>query len=636
METREQTIARSLDRHIALTANAGSGKTRVLVNRYVDLLLAGVHPDEIIAITFTKKAAAEMLSRVAARIDNLYSNAETESDLKKLKYIREQLTGAKISTIHSFCAGLLRDYPIEAGVIPNFIELPAYDIIRMKNQAITETLEEWLDGFNPDKKIKATGLIEKYGLDFTKNNLESILNKPLILNDLIYLYTNNPIQNSAQSFLIKMIFSEVIKTLNFIKLVTSSIDRSKLKKDKLNNYNDINDKLNNISSVELLDIMNKYDIIESANNEQKIDNSREFDNNEEQGKDRDKCFIAILNKILEIIKFYYTNEGELRKRDIQDKLLNNELIDIAPKYHEITKLITSYIEAGKNSEFENDLIKTAVILLEIAEDANEMIEEEKSYAGGLDFNDMLSKAHLLLQNLEVRQRILKKVKYILVDEFQDTDSLQYDIVKALIPSLENPDSPVIPNLFIVGDAKQSIYSFRNADVRVFNSARNDIRTTNRIFLDKRYIKHEYKTDSEVIKPINDAEAEGDIALKASFRLQPVVAAFVNEICSTIMSDKKSDFDVDYEPLVLARNVEECFVNLSNEEDKYFVEIDSDEKKLGSVSMMILTESKDQEDEESEENISSIESAAIAAKIHEIVESESHLLVEEEGVFRKAR
>jgi len=105
-------------RNVVLEASAGTGKTRVLVERYVNLLRAGVEPDHILAITFTRKAAAEMRERI---IDRLREAARlSQFDAARWRELKERLGDIAISTIDAFCLSLLREFPLEADVDPGF------------------------------------------------------------------------------------------------------------------------------------------------------------------------------------------------------------------------------------------------------------------------------------------------------------------------------------------------------------------------------------------------------------------------------------------------------------------------------------------------------------------------------------
>src|SRR6059058_4551907 len=103
-------------RNVVLEASAGTGKTRVLVERYVNLLLAAVEPDRILAMTFTRQAAAEMRQRIIGRLKE--ASRTSQLSAAKWKELRERFGDIAISTIDAFCLSLIREFPLEAGVAP--------------------------------------------------------------------------------------------------------------------------------------------------------------------------------------------------------------------------------------------------------------------------------------------------------------------------------------------------------------------------------------------------------------------------------------------------------------------------------------------------------------------------------------
>ena len=104
--------------NVVLEASAGTGKTRVLVERYVNLLRAGVDPDHILAMTFTRKAAAEMRERIIDRLRE--ASRFLARDLARWRDLKDRLGDIAISTIDAFCLSLVREFPLEAGVDPGF------------------------------------------------------------------------------------------------------------------------------------------------------------------------------------------------------------------------------------------------------------------------------------------------------------------------------------------------------------------------------------------------------------------------------------------------------------------------------------------------------------------------------------
>src|SRR5207244_602864 len=125
-------------RNVVLEASAGTGKTRVLVERYVNLLRAGVEPDHILAITFTRKAAAEMRQRIVDRLKE--ASRTSELDAARWRELRERLGDIAISTIDAFCLSLLREFPLEADVDPGFDLAADTDVPRLIGEALDQAL----------------------------------------------------------------------------------------------------------------------------------------------------------------------------------------------------------------------------------------------------------------------------------------------------------------------------------------------------------------------------------------------------------------------------------------------------------------------------------------------------------------
>ena len=125
-------------RNVVLEASAGTGKTRVLVERYVNLLRAGIDPDHILAITFTRKAAAEMRDRVIDRLREL--SRQSPSDFARWRDLKERLGDIAMSTIDAFCLSLLREFPLEADVDPGFELADATEVPRLISEALDQAL----------------------------------------------------------------------------------------------------------------------------------------------------------------------------------------------------------------------------------------------------------------------------------------------------------------------------------------------------------------------------------------------------------------------------------------------------------------------------------------------------------------
>ena len=159
--TRQQQEAIStLDRNVSVSAGAGSGKTRVLVERFLKILAEEkASAQEILAITFTRKAAREMRERVQKGILDRLAEA---TDPQRQQYWQEQLNQldhASITTIDSFCARIIRENPVEAGMDPGFAVREEYEIADFRQEAVHTFMDQELKGENED----FFGLLDIYG-----------------------------------------------------------------------------------------------------------------------------------------------------------------------------------------------------------------------------------------------------------------------------------------------------------------------------------------------------------------------------------------------------------------------------------------------------------------------------------------
>ena len=137
-DDRARSYAVDPTQNVVLEASAGTGKTRVLVERYVNLLRAGVDPDNILAITFTRKAAAEMRQRIVDRLKE--ASRLSEFDAARWREIKERLGDIAVSTIDAFCLQLLREFPLEADVDPGFDLADDTEVPRLVGESLDQAL----------------------------------------------------------------------------------------------------------------------------------------------------------------------------------------------------------------------------------------------------------------------------------------------------------------------------------------------------------------------------------------------------------------------------------------------------------------------------------------------------------------
>ena len=125
-------------RNVVLEASAGTGKTRVLVDRYVNLLRAGVDPRNILAMTFTRKAAAEMRERIVRTLRE--AAGQSPEDDARWRQLRDRLNDIAISTIDAFCLSLLREFPLEADLDPGFDVADETEVPRLVEESLDDAL----------------------------------------------------------------------------------------------------------------------------------------------------------------------------------------------------------------------------------------------------------------------------------------------------------------------------------------------------------------------------------------------------------------------------------------------------------------------------------------------------------------
>ena len=161
--TPSQQQALSIDKHICVTAGAGSGKTTVLVERYLKILREGnATPQEIVAITFTDKAAAEMKERIIEELATHEEREGSETD-NSLQGFREKMSTAHISTIHAFCSRILREFPFQAGVPANFSILQGIDQKLLLQETVKKTLKDIATHEEDNDRDALTRLLQRYG-----------------------------------------------------------------------------------------------------------------------------------------------------------------------------------------------------------------------------------------------------------------------------------------------------------------------------------------------------------------------------------------------------------------------------------------------------------------------------------------
>lgn len=512
--TESQKKALDYQRHLSVTANAGSGKTKVLVQRYVDIVLkTDVNVSDIVAITFTEKAASELKKKIADIIEKKTTEATNRTERRRLESVRDGLASAIIGTIHSFCARLLRDFPVEAGVDANFGVLQGVDQTVMLQESITEAFDAALS--DDQRKPQLMTALRMLGRHTVEHIINSLIWKREQVQRLL------PEDGSM--------VAPVTPPLTINGLYAKSDDEVlAFWQERIDAY--IGTLVNSPDWLE--DIKT---VVEVAVGRLKPDVEtllKQFETTSELQRR--------LSLYQQIIKLALTQEPGIRidfiGRNVDRGAVERHIISLVRHYQSVKPFLGLVSEEAHKAHA--TLLQLTRTLLALYRDVIERYDNSKAENGQLDFEDLQLRAKLLLQNPEVRQRLADRYRFIMVDEYQDTNLLQYEILRPLITEYRTG------NLFVVGDDKQSIYGFRGAEVEVFDRTKTemvDSQKENQPFF---WQGSELGSEAE--------ERKGKLYLSESFRLLIDLVAFVNLVFEQTMGDHISDYEVEYTPLVKAR------------------------------------------------------------------------------------
>lgn len=417
LKPEQKIAAHTLDRHLSVTAGPGAGKTFVLVERYLEILRAKkVSVDNIVAITFTNRAANEMRQRVRDRIDGLLRES---SDRERQTWLRHKRTleGAVITTIHGFCSRLLHEFPVEADIDPQFVLLDEHQAAMLLEAVVEEALADAIH--HGDETI----------LQFTQGTGRAAVATALIELHRKYRGEGSSIERIEQ-----------LTAANH----SSELDYARALKEL------------DARMAELLTAGR----LSKAAEEKRVKAAREW-----------PALRALLAQpptektiaaYTQAIEDFWDARPQKRSHPAIERI-DAMLWGDNPGVNDCLR--------GRLPAIGYDLLakEYSLALLKLLRVIDRRLDAEKQRLSVLDFDDLQLRALRLLDHPEVLARVSERYKYFLVDEFQDTNGLQRDLLSklALMRGM---------NLFIVGDRKQSIYGFRGADVDVFSEMTSAIET----------------------------------------------------------------------------------------------------------------------------------------------------------------
>lgn len=418
---------------VVVIAGAGTGKTRTLVARYLSLLGEGLSLRSIVAITFTKKAAREMRNRLRERIRIYLESLDLDDDERRLwQQHYGELDAARVSTIHSLCIEILRAHPAEAGVDPRFSILDEGQASVLREQVVVESLA-WAANIP-----EVAPLFTLHGDRDLRKTLSTLLTKRLEVDALI-AFPPADLLSHWQQVLVKR------QSQVHAALLNNKSWQAAAAVIQTNQSLDEADKLELERRKALAALNETTGLLADLNNlDSRVGSAKNWPGGSVQ--------VADVRSALKTLKELWRRQANILTLALGD--WDKTIADAIPRLHR---------------------------LFSFACNRYQVLKQERN---SLDFDDLEDKTRVLLRDHEsVRQRWQTDIEAILVDEFQDTNARQDSLVTYLNGNLGR--------LFIVADAKQSIYRFRGADVTVFQSKRIQIEVDGGkpVSLDRSYRAH---------------------------------------------------------------------------------------------------------------------------------------------------
>ncbi|MFC6993850.1 UvrD-helicase domain-containing protein [Haladaptatus sp. GCM10025707] len=540
--TEEQQIAAGThDRNISLTAGAGTGKTTTLTARYMELLREtvledsgglddtsqGLSPENILTTTFTERAASELKEKIRTEVSQELQTIDDQESFARWQRIADDIESGYIHTLHGFCSRLLREHALNVPEIaPGFTTLDEDETVALIERTVASSIEA----------LEGTDEIRTLARRFTRSDLKSILSSLLTKRPeslewaerwrdatreeyTEYVWENlYPISPTFARKTFQGPPSHAFET--FERLADESPPISE--KDK--------------AWKQLTSILERLQAYGIRDQDVDVDN-----------RARQRC----VNEICDILT---TSKGE-RYSDAYYHGIDSNWDGYEAEQQSVAEAMETLWEwlnppallVDVNIESDARSFRYLTALAKVLIVVGDRYAAEKRRQNLVDYTDQIEFAYTFLEDHaseETLHELRSQFAFVMVDEFQDTNPRQWDIIKHLTTS--NPTSYEGDNVFVVGDSKQSIYRFRNADVTMFGAVQAELQAANEH-------RGAVTTDAGEGEEFSDALENGE-QLSLNFRTLPNVLYFLNALFNRIfVADTAAPFEARPQPLEPARN-----------------------------------------------------------------------------------
>lgn len=581
---REAIYSPSGDGSILVSAAAGSGKTAVLVERIANMILnEGVSIDELLVVTFTEAASAEMKERIISRINEAYRGAVSAGDTEKSRHLKEQMrltASADINTIDAFCLGVVKNNFHILGIDAGFGIMDKNEGEMLMDDTLSELFLSLYASEDAEERARFERLADMYASNRDDEGLKKVVRKvyrftqsfpepekwlrekaDMYSDDMTEsVWLNEVVIGGKREYILKRCRSEWKAMLDKMSECAEtaygiSLDKS-VPPESMSEAERYWGKLwknvcacnNACDALERADTWDKlYDFYKTYI-EKKSYLGTAMNKIPAKKEAPDKTWQTYYDKYDELREFF---RGECQKLPIKAKNEYNE-----------------YIHGAELKQTVEDIVR-------LTEKFSEAFEEKKSRKNVKSFSDIEHLAYRLFsENKNIRGEYAEKYREILIDEFQDTNGLQ----DAIFTSISRDGK----NMFTVGDLKQSIYRFRGGDPTIFKNK------------SRRYARE--NSDGRLIM------------LSQNFRSRREVIESINSLFSQVMSDEVGDVQYTSDEELKRDADRECYPEDNTAEEK--TDYTSELYRIAVI------------DDEAEEEITSerAEASFIAGKIRSLVDS----------------